>query len=212
MVTRYHLGFPLSSVEFFLKLQYNPVEVFFMKKRYFVEPNSPLIFTAAAFLVISFALRLFWSIHWHVNDMFILLSQVVLPLFSCVLFLVFLFCWGKTKLWTTFIPTFLGVLFFILKATGFVWWHQLLCTLLYLLVAVLYGLAVFGIAPIKKLLIPLFSLPLAFHVFIEDFILKWDTHTAATWIQEISVLCIMAALLFISLAMKEPYQNQKEVC
>ena len=183
-----------------------------MKKRYCIEPKSPLILTAAAFLGISFALRLFWSIHWHVNDLFILLSQVVLPLFSCASFHVCLFRWGKAQLWTTFIPAFLGVLFFILKAAGFVWWHQLLCTLLYLLVAVLYGLAVFGIAPIKKLLIPLFSLPLAFHIFIEDLIINRDTHTAAAWIQEISVLCIMAALLCISLAMKEVPRNQKEVC
>jgi len=183
-----------------------------MKNRYYIEPKSPLILTAAAFLAISFALRLFWCIHWNTTDAFVFPSQVLLPLFSCVLFLVCLFCWGKTKLWTTFIPAFLGVLFFILKATGFIWWHQLLCTLLYLLVAVLYGLTVFGVAPIRKLLIPLFSLPLAFHIFIEDLIIKWDTHTAETWIQEISVLCIMAALLCISLAMKEPPMCKKEVC
>ena len=95
MVTRYHLSFLMSSVEILVNLQYNPHEVFSMKNRYYIEPKSPLILTAAAFLAISFALRLFWSIHWNTTDAFVFPSQVLLPLFSCVLFLVCLFCWGK---------------------------------------------------------------------------------------------------------------------
>jgi hypothetical protein len=129
--------------------------------------------------------------------------HVYLPLTACVLFVVCLLGFGKRRLWLSFIPAAMGVLFFLLKATTFVWWHQALCTLLYLLVAALYGLTVFGIFPIRKLLIPLFGLPLCFHIFVEDGILHRTVYHMTDWFQEWSVLAIMAGLLCLAFAMKE---------
>ena len=171
--------------------------------RYTVDPCAKLPRLAMGFMALSMLLRLMWCLIWPQE----LAAKgpaihAHLPLLSCVLFLLCLRLFGKKALWTSFFPAFGGVLFFILKAASFVWWHRLLCTLLYLLVACLYGAAVFGLAPIKKLLIPLFALPLAFHIFIEDLIIKYHTMTPADWLQEGSVLCIMAALLCVSLAMR----------
>ena len=100
-----------------------------------------------------------------------------------------------------------GVVFFIIKSLTFASrLHTILCIILYLTVLGLYSATVFGLLTTKKLLYPLFGLPLLYHIFVEDMKLDvfaeppvpvWD------WMPEISVLCIMAALLFISLGMKE---------
>ena len=99
----------------------------------------------------------------------------------------------------------LGVTFFILKATEFTPVHQALCTVLYVAVLVLFTATVLGLLPTKKLLYPLFGLPLLYHIFVEDTQLYffasppvpvWD------WVPEISVLCIMAGLLSLSIGME----------
>ena len=97
----------------------------------------------------------------------------------------------------------LGVTFFILKATTFTPLHRFLCTALYLGVLALFGGTVLGLLPTKKLLYPLFGLPLLVHLFIEDppkYVFSgvpvWD------WLPEISVLCIMAGLLTLSIALE----------
>ncbi len=177
-----------------------------MKKRcsYYVERRSPLVLTAAAFFLLSALLRLVWWLIWPENSAgSLLLTRALLPIAACLLFLLCILRFGKEHLWLSFFPAAMGVLFFILKAADFLWWHRALCTLLYLAVAALYGIAVFGIAPIRKLLIPLFGLPLAFHIFIEDLIINRNVYLPHQWVQEISVLCIMAGLLCLSAAMKE---------
>ena len=173
-----------------------------LKTRYYVEPRQVAVRMAAGFLMLSMALRIAWWCLWPEQLAGARLwIHGVLPLAACGLFLLSLLRFGRKALWVSAFPCFLGVLFFLLKAEAFVWWHRLLCTLLYLAVAVLYGLAVCG-APIRKLLIPLFGLPLAFHLFVEDLILHRASYTAAQWLQEGSVLCIMASLLCIALAMR----------
>ena len=169
-----------------------------MRTHYYIEPRSVLVRTAAGLLALSIALRLAWCLGWPGQLAGSrLYLHALLPLASCGLFLLCLMRFGRTRLWLSFFPAFLGVLFFLLKAASFSWLHRLLCTLLYLAVAV------FGVAPIRKLLIPLFGLPLAYHIFVEDLILHRAVYTAAQWLQEGSVLCIMASLLCISLAMQE---------
>ena len=137
--------------------------------------------------------------------------HVLLPVFANLCFVVGVMV-GETKLLQTTgwrllcsVSVVCGVTFFILKAFSFTPIHQLLCTVLYLGVLVLYLLTVFGFLPTTKLLIPLFGLPLLYHMFVEDTRLylfadppvpKWD------WMPEISVLCIMAALLCQAFAMK----------
>ncbi|MCI8524718.1 MAG: hypothetical protein HFF17_02095 [Oscillospiraceae bacterium] len=170
--------------------------------RYAVEPRSWLGWGATGLMILAMALRLIWWIGWSRDwEAGMWVTQALLPMLSCLLFIAALQRFGLTALWTTFIPVMLGVLFFILKADSFVWWHRLLCTLLYLVVAVLYGLAVFGL-PIRALLIPLFALPLAFHLLVENLAIHKAAYSAAEWLQEGSVLCIMAALLCTALAMK----------
>ena len=72
--------------------------------------------------------------------------------------------------------------------------------------AVLYTGTVFGIIRTKWLLVPLFGLPFLYHVFVEDLAALRDTAnpvTLSAGLREISVLCVMLALLFTAIAMKK---------
>lgn len=101
----------------------------------------------------------------------------------------------------------LGVVFFIIKATGFdSVLHTVLCIILYMLVAGIYFSTVFGIIGTKWLLLPLFGLPFLYHVFVDDLSTILGSSGAMTleeWLPELSVLCIMLSLFFICFAMKE---------
>lgn len=99
-----------------------------------------------------------------------------------------------------------GVVFFIIKAFTFASkLHTFLCVVLYLLVLSLYSATVFGLLPTKKLLYPLFGLPLLYHIFVEDmqlYVFAEPPVPFFEWLPEISVLLIMAGLLCISLGLE----------
>lgn len=132
---------------------------------------------------------------------------LAIPGAASLLFPVFVLLWGRKTLLPTCLPVLGGVFYFLVKAFAFPSLvHTVLCCLLYLAVLGLYTLTVAGVIPTKKLLIPLFGLPLAYHLLVEDMQTYVRTDPPAdfwTWLPEISVLCIMAALLCISIAMKK---------
>lgn len=176
-----------------------------MKNRtvYQIEPSSFWAVLAVAFMVLSFILRLYWATGESFEPER-LGVHVILPLSANVIFILCVLLWGKKAVWTTFIPALMGVLFFVIKALGFPsLTHTVLCICLYALVAVLYGLTVFGILPTKKLLIPLFGLPLLYHIFVEDLIQHREVYVLSDWLQEFSVLCIMACLLCLSIGLEK---------
>lgn len=173
------------------------------KIRYHIEPDGVLTRVAVCFMALSMALRGVWCLlWWEEASQAGLIVHAVLPLCACALFIVCLLLCGRRALWLSFFPVLIGVVFFILRAADFAWWHLFLCTLLYLLVAALYGAAVFSLMPVKNLLAPLFALPLLFHIFVQDMVLQRETMTAPLWLQEGSVLCIMAGLLCVALGMR----------
>ena len=173
------------------------------KFRYRIEPDGILTRAAVCFMALSMVLRGVWCLLWwpEVSEAGSVV-HAVLPMCACALFIVCLLLCGRRALWVSFFPLLAGVAFFVLKATEFVWWHEILCTLLYLLVAVVYGAAVFSVYPARILLVPLFALPLVFHIFVQDMILERAIMTASQWMQEGSVLCIMAGLLCVALGMR----------
>ncbi|MCD8088812.1 MAG: hypothetical protein LUE22_09590 [Oscillospiraceae bacterium] len=173
------------------------------KISYYIEPKGT-IWIAVGFMALSFGLRLAWWLVWPEDTASAgVYVHGVLPLGACVLFCLCLLYPGRMSLRASFLPALLGVLFFILKAQTFVWWHQTLCTLLHLLVAVLYGLTAFSVLPLRKLLFPLFGLPLTFHAIVLDLIVHRTVFAWPDWFQEWSVLCIMAGLLCVAFAIRE---------
>jgi len=162
--------------------------------------NVPVILSALLMLA-SGVVRLVWACGVENASRGLFWIQMVLPLLANVTFIIILFRDGKDRLYRTAIPVWLGCVFFAVKSLGFASMiHTVLCLCLYALVAVLYTATVTGRVPTQKLLWPLFGLPLLYHIFVEDRGRNW---AAGELLQEISVLCCMAALLCLSLAMKK---------
>lgn len=175
-----------------------------MKKymRISVPIQHPAAVISWVLMALSAVLRLGYFLSEPMTP-FVLWVQVVLPTAAAVIYLAG-FVVGKVKP-AALLSVALGVAFFIIKATTFAPLHQTLCTILYCGVFVLFFLTVLGLLPTKKLLYPLFGLPLIYHIFVEDTqayffadppVPVWD------WLPEISVLCIMAGLLSLSVSMR----------
>ena len=154
-----------------------------------------------AFMLASAVIRLVWCCGAEDLSASLFWLQVVLPLVANFTFIIIVLRDGKDRLFRTAIPVWLGCVFFALKALTFPsLLHTVLCLCLYALVAVLYTTTVTGRIPTQKLLWPLFGLPLLYHIFVEDMGRVW---AQGELLQEISVLCCMAALLCISMAMQK---------
>lgn len=177
------------------------------KIRYSVSSRNFFTKLSAVLMGLAVVLRLlaYWGF-WNNKSTDFIYTQIALPILSCLLFVaVILFC-GKRFFALTAIPVLMGVVFFIIKSIGFESWiHTVLCIALYILVAALYTATVFGVVRTKWLLAPLFGLPLLYHIFIEDrntLLANENAMSIGEWLPEFSVLCIMAALFFITFAMK----------
>ncbi len=173
------------------------------KVRFCVDPKSGLTRTAVAVMLLSMVFRLVGCWGLWADELF-LKTQIILPLACNLLFAATLLLCGRKAFWVTTIPAIFGVVFFIIKAFTFdSMLHTVLCVLLYILVAVLYTGTAFGAIRTKWLLVPLFGLPLVYHLAIEDrMALQAGTFTFQTGMQELSVICIMLSLLLTALAMK----------
>lgn len=176
------------------------------KIRYSVSRKNFFVKLAVIFMILSALCRFlgYWGF-WSNQTAGFVTFQIVLPILCNLLFIVLALYAGRRFFSLTFIPVILGVMFFIIKAFGFdSILHTILCICLYLAVAFIYTATVFGVIRTKWLLAPLFGLPLIVHIYLDrDMIApKGQTVALAELLPEISVLCIMAALLCICVAMK----------
>ncbi len=176
------------------------------KIRYSVSKSSFFVKLAVIFMMLSVLCRFlgYWGFWSNQNSSFIIF-QIALPILCNLLFIVLILYAGRRLFSLTFIPVLLGVMFFIIKAFGFdSILHTILCICLYLAVAFIYTATVFGVIRTKWLLAPLFGLPLIVHIYLDrDMIAPADKAVEfSELLPEISVLCIMAALLCTCFAMK----------
>ena len=180
-----------------------------MKKRtvYYVPKLNLIVALALLFMLASAVLRLVWVCGDDVSG-WLFWSQAALPLLANLTFFTTVLRDSSDRLFRTAIPVWLGCAFFALKALTFPSLvHTILCLCLYTLVLVLYTATVTGRVPTQRLLIPLFALPLLYHIFVEDMGREWTLYPL---LQELSVLCCMAALLCLSIAMKKKEAGEGE--
>jgi len=176
------------------------------KVRFCVDKKGRFVHDAVLFMTLSIVFRVVgcWGL-W--NDKFFAVTQILLPVASCLLFILILRFLGDKAFPATILPMLMGVAFFIIKAFTFEsMLHTALCIALYVLVAVVYTMTVLGIIRTKWFLVPLFALPFLYHVFVEDLAALRDTANPVLFsegMQELSVLSIMLALLFTALAIKK---------
>ena len=177
------------------------------KTGFFAESAMILLVLAAIFRVIGC-----WGM-W--NDRVNFLMLLALPVCCCLLLALCILLFGKKGFFLSFIPVLLGVVFFVFKSLSFTsWLHTVLCILLYMLVAVIYTATVFGWIGTKWLLPPLFALPFLYHIVVEDLPALNNTAQPVTFMagmQEMSVLCIMAALFCVGMSLKKRPVEPKEI-
>lgn len=168
-------------------------------------PNrTPMAYLSCLAMSAAAVLRL---IYYLTRDIPLLQLWIyfVLPEVAAGLFLVGMILGGRFTKPAMLTAVVLGVAFFILKATTFTLVHQILCTILYSAVLILVFATVQGWLPTKRLLYPLFGLPMLFHLLVEDphkYFFAQPPVPVVEWLPEISVLCIMASLFSLSVAMR----------
>lgn len=142
------------------------------------------------------------------GDSFFVYTQLLLPVFTALLFIALLLTLGKHFVWPTIIPVIFGTVFFIIRiwsaTDSFPMYHIILCTLLYVFILIMWTLTVIGLIRTKWYLVPMFGLPFLYHIFIEDYpALKAGTVGFGDGMQELSVLFIMLALLCTAVGLKK---------
>lgn len=177
-----------------------------MKKHLIVTipRRHPAKGAACVLLALAGILRLWYYLPREL-DSFTLWVQLVMPVTAAAVFLAGMWAGGTWAKRGALAATTLGVTFFLIKATTFTPLHQALCTVLYLAVLVLFCGTLLGFLPTKKLLYPLFGLPLLYHIVVEDsqkYFFADPPVAVIHWLPEISVLCIMAGLLCLSISLK----------
>ena len=175
------------------------VKFYIDKSGFFAEGAMILLVLSAIFRVIGC-----WGM-W--TNRVTAIMMILLPVCCCLLLVLCILLFGKKGFFLSCIPVLLGVVFFVFKSLSFdSWVHTVLCILLYMVVAVVYTGTVFGWIRTKWLLPPLFGLPFLYHVIVEDLPALSNTAqpvTFAAGMQEMSVLCIMAALFCIGMGLKK---------
>lgn len=176
------------------------------KIKYTIDKKSIFGHSAVLLMVMSAIFRVIgcWGL-W--NDSMFLIMQIALPVVSCLLLVLCISFLGKKGFFLSCVPVIMGVVFFIYKSFSFESRiHMVLCILLYLVVAVLYTGTVIGSIQTKWLLPPLFALPFIYHIVVEDLPKLNNTAVPVTFsagMQEMSVLCIMAALFCVGMGLKK---------
>ena len=170
---------------------------------YRADPTNNWMLASIALMLLSCVLRLWYYVKKPLPFGGLML-HLALPLAAATLFICAVAFLGERSALPSALGVLLGVIFFALKAQDFTPLHQALCTLLYLAVAAIYTLTVLDVIPTKKLLYPLFGLPLLYHIFVEDtqyYFFADPPVPVFDWLPEMSVLCIMAGLLCASLGL-----------
>jgi len=178
-----------------------------------IPERHPAVAVACAFMVLAVLIRLSYYLPKAMEPA-LALVHLWMPVAAGICFLAGVALGGRWAKPAVLTALALGVAFFILKAMDFTPIHQTLCTILYLTVLSLFGATVLGYVPTKKLLYPLFGLPLLYHIFVEDtkaYFFANPPVPVVDWLPEISVLCIMAGLLCLSIGLEvKPIEWKKQ--
>lgn len=180
--------------------------------RYYVDRDSFFASGAVYFMGMAIFERVAgcWGL-W--GDASFLLTQILLPIVCCLCIIVYILLMGKHLFELTIIPVVLGAVFFIVRALSFgSMLKTVLCILLYIVIMIVYVGVVFGVIRSKWWLVPAFGLPFLYRLLVVDIRALQDTANPVSFAdgsQEMSVLCMLLAMVLLSLAMKKkPSKHQ----
>ena len=165
--------------------------------------RNAFCYIAVALMAVAAILRCTYFLPiWGETGAMVLATQFILPLLSAVVYCYAMLAKSGRLYLLSILAVFFGVLFFIIKAQGFEHaWHTVLCTLLYLAVFMIFTLTGLGVIPSLLPQMLVFGLPLIFHIAQDVFFPAANMMESP--LPELSVLCIMAALLSGSFALTQ---------
>lgn len=171
------------------------------KRNFFMRLTWILLGLAAVFTVMSN-----WGC-WKASDEYAVYLQLILPVVSCLLYMLIINHMGEKGFFLTFIPVLLGAAYMvIIEANSGKPLHSILIIALCIVVAISYTMTVFGTISTKWILIPIFGLPLAYRILVEDKDLFFNSmipFSLEEALPEIAILCMITAMIFIVFAMKK---------
>lgn len=176
------------------------------RAKFYVDRKGHFVHDAVLFVLLSAVFRMVgcWGL-W--SEKFFVITQLLLPVGSSILFVLILRFLGDKALSLTILPVLAGAAFFVIRALGFENMLQIvLCIALCVLTVVLYILTVIGVIRTKWILVPLFAAVLGYRIFVEDLMALRDTANPvlfADGMLELSTICILLGLLFTTLALKK---------
>lgn len=144
---------------------------------------------------------------WKENDKYYLYLQIILPVVSCLLYMLIINHMGEKGFFLTSVPVILGAAYLIIcAAASGKPLHSILMIALCIVVTMTYIMTVFGAIRTKWLLIPVFGLPLVYRIVVEDKELFFGGNGSfelAEWLPELAILCMICAMIFIVFAMRK---------
>lgn len=184
----------------------NPRIKFYMDKKSFWAHGTGVLLV----LAVMFQLVACWGL-W--NDQFFVLTQILLPVVSFLLFALLLYALGQKALWVTIIPFLGGLAFYGLRA-----WFAEERTLMMIgvafcvLAAVLFVGTAFAWIRTKWLLVLLFAVPFCYRAFYRDVLLLQNEEQPvgfAAGMREISLLCVLLAMTLFALGLKKRVRDRR---
>lgn len=172
---------------------------------FYVEKGSFFVHAAVTILALSMVFRLLGTLNlW--GDMFLLATQVALPVACAVLFIVFILLLGRVALWTTILPVLGGAAFFILEATsGHEQLRMILCIVLAFFASFIYTATLAGMIRTKWMNVIVFLGILVYQIVLIAYPAFSNTETPLSFVDGMAMLSsigIVFAMLCASLAIR----------
>ncbi len=179
------------------------------KIRYGVDSKSILTKVIAALMALSILFRIigcwgFWNDNFRQHNFGY--TQMLLPILCALMFSAIILWKGEKYFALTVIPVVLGAVFFIIKATDMHFFPMLLCIAVSLAVAGLYIATLFGSVTNKWPLAAAFGLPILYKIVDRKLLAVGhyiNTFGMKSYLVELSLLCIFAAMLLAVITMKK---------
>ena len=176
------------------------------KKKMYVNRDGFCAEASMLFMALAMVFLLIGSIgRW--DNLQYLITQVALPVFGGLLFLLLVLVAGRKAFWTTVIPVLLIAAYFVFRAMGMTEENELKrvgLIFFFLVIVVLYALA-FSQHWMKWLLAAVLLGIFLFRVVIMDVPVLLDAEKPVLFmdgVQEMSILAVTLSMLFITLAMR----------
>lgn len=179
-----------------------------MKKKqgFYIDAGSPSAIASMLAFACSIPLQIMGYAD-RLNEPRTAVLLVLLPALSNLLMIVVILKFGRSALWLSVFPVFMGVLYFAYKLgadpRGTSLPHHIAAAVLYLMIIVLWALTVLYVIKTKWILTILFMIPFIKHICMNDIPVLLgmaDPVPASMWQKELSMLFMMLALSLCALS------------